>query len=96
MHWQPNAFPPAPRVLFELICGLPPAVRSQVSAIAIDGTSATAMLVDRTTGKVLAPTKLYNESQGPDSVAQAKVGGARTAWHRRRWAGQYNRRIVQA
>ena len=44
-----------------------------MSAIAIDGTSATAMLVDRASGEVLAPAKLYNESQGADSVAWAKV-----------------------
>jgi len=61
------------RVLFELIAALPATVTSQVQAIAFDGTSSTALLVDATTGQVLAPPKLYDEGQGSDAVQAAKV-----------------------
>eukprot|EP00878_Enallax_costatus_P034508 GHUV01038266.1.p1 GENE.GHUV01038266.1~~GHUV01038266.1.p1 ORF type:complete len:414 (+),score=132.25 GHUV01038266.1:205-1446(+) len=61
------------RVLFELISALPPSVVAHTSSVAIDGTSATALLVDADTGGVLAPAKLYNEAQGPEAVAAAKV-----------------------
>lgn len=61
------------RVLFNLISALPAAVVNQVQSIAIDGTSATALLVDVAQGRVLAPPKLYDEVQGPEAVAAAKV-----------------------
>lgn len=62
------------RVLFELVAALPQDVVASTGAIAIDGTSATALLVDAATGSVLAPPKLYNEQQGPEAVQTAKVG----------------------
>ena len=56
----------------------------RVQAIAIDGTSATAMLVDGANGTVIAPVKLYNEAQGAAAVTLAKVrqaGQGRPADH---------------
>ena len=47
---------------------------SQVAAVAFDGTSSTSLLVDSTTGRVLAAPKLYDEAQGPEAVQAAKVG----------------------
>jgi sugar (pentulose or hexulose) kinase len=61
-------------MLFELITRLPPDVTRVIQAVAFDGTSATALLVDAATGRVLAPAKLYNEAQGGDAVDMAKVG----------------------
>jgi sugar (pentulose or hexulose) kinase len=64
---------PCCRVLFELVAALPQDVVSDVGAVAFDGTSATAMLVDAATGQQLAAPKLYNEAQGAEAVAAAKV-----------------------
>lgn len=61
------------RVLFELIASLEPAVRSAVTSVAFDGTSATALLVDPRDGTPLTAPKLYNEPQGQYVVAAAKV-----------------------
>ncbi|KAF6265806.1 hypothetical protein COO60DRAFT_1266157 [Scenedesmus sp. NREL 46B-D3] len=61
------------RVLFELVAALPRDIVSNVGAVAFDGTSATAMLVDAATGQQLAPPKLYNEAQGAAAVAAAKA-----------------------
>ena len=62
-------------VLWKLLASLPPEVREDVAALAIDGTSATALLVDMGSGRALLPAKLYNEAQGSEAVAVAKVGG---------------------
>lgn len=62
-------------MLFELIAALPSAVVSQVQSVAFDGTSSTALLLDAATGRVLTAPKLYDEAQGPEAVAAAKVGG---------------------
>lgn len=64
------------QVLFELIAALPASVTSQVHAVAFDGTSSTALLVDGATGRVLCAPKLYDEAQGPAAVAAAKVRSA--------------------
>lgn len=63
-------------MLFELVAALPPAVTQQVQAVAFDGTSSTAMLVDAATGRVLAAPKLYDEAQGDEAVQAAKVGSS--------------------
>jgi len=60
-------------VLASLLASLPPDVRARAAAVAFDGTSATAMLVGRASGAVLAPPKLYNESQAAAAVARAKA-----------------------
>jgi hypothetical protein len=62
-------------MLFQLLAGLPQEQLGQVASIAFDGTSATALLVDRDSGALLAPAKLYNEAQGAAAVQAAKVGG---------------------
>lgn len=61
------------RVLFELLSGFHAHQRSQVRGLSFDGTSATAMLVDRGTGRVLTPAKLYNEAQSKEAVSLAKA-----------------------
>lgn len=61
------------RVLFELLSSLPESARQQVVSLAIDGTSATTMLLDANSGDMLAPAKLYNEAQGADAVLAAKA-----------------------
>lgn len=61
------------RVLWELLAAVPADVRSQVVSLAIDGTSATAMLLDEASGAVLQPPKLYNEAQSKEAVQAAKV-----------------------
>lgn len=61
------------RVLWELLAAVPADVRSQVVSLAIDGTSATAVLLDTASGAVLQPPKLYNEAQGKEAVEAAKV-----------------------
>jgi hypothetical protein len=43
------------------------------AAVAFDGTSATALLLDRVSGRHLAAPKLYNEAQQPAAVAAAQV-----------------------
>lgn len=68
------------QVLFELIAALPAGVTSQVQAVAFDGTSSTALLVDGATGRVLCAPKLYDEAQGPEAVAAAKVRSAGIGW----------------
>ena len=64
--WQPAAssdWPAAWTVaLWDLLAGLPGSVRSGCGAIAIDGTSATCLLVDASTGAPLTPPLLYNDA----------------------------------
>ena len=59
--------------LWALVDSVPGEVRREVASVAIDGTSATAMLVDATSGHVLRPAKLYNEAQGKEAMAAAQV-----------------------
>ena len=54
---------------------MPMPMRDRVASIAIDGTSATSLLVDEASGRVLQPAKLYNEAQGEAAVQAAKVRG---------------------
>lgn len=75
-------------MLFGLLSSLPEPARRSVASLAIDGTSATAMLVDAGSGRVLAPPKLYNEAQGPEAVAAAKVR------QRGRWRSTRPRRLA--
>lgn len=51
---------------------MPPAHRQRVASLAIDGTSATTLLIDAATGRCLAPPKMYNEAQSAAAVARAK------------------------
>jgi sugar (pentulose or hexulose) kinase len=61
------------RALFDLLSQLPAEVKGRIQRIAIDGTSATTILLDKSTGIVLAPAKLYNESQEDSCVRAAAV-----------------------
>lgn len=57
------------------------AVLSDVRRIAIDGTSATAILLDRRSGAILADAKLYNEAQPAKAVKRAVVRPDTGFWH---------------
>lgn len=46
-----------------LLEGIPEGDRRRIRSIAFDGTSATCMLADRASGRVLTAAKLYNEAQ---------------------------------
>ncbi|TVU39435.1 hypothetical protein EJB05_12854 [Eragrostis curvula] len=48
--------------LFNLLSDIPPVHRPSISAISIDGTSATTLIVDSKNGELLAGPFLYNES----------------------------------
>lgn len=61
------------RALEDLIRSIPSDVLQNVRGVAFDGTSATTMLIDRASGKVLADPKLYNEVQSNESVNRVKV-----------------------
>lgn len=58
--------------LWRLLGSLPAEQRRHVASLAIDGTSATTLLIDGATGACLAPPKMYNDAQGADAVARAK------------------------
>jgi hypothetical protein len=45
---------PAASVLFDLLSSLPPEARARAASLAVDGTSATALLVDARSGEVRA------------------------------------------
>jgi sugar (pentulose or hexulose) kinase len=57
--------------LWSLLAALPRAPRARVAALAVDGTSATALLVDAGSGALLAPPRLYNEAQPAPAAARA-------------------------
>eukprot|EP00884_Botryococcus_braunii_P014144 jgi/Botrbrau1/22730/Bobra.0132s0068.1 len=59
--------------LYRLLDAIPSDVKQLIVSLAFDGTSATALLLDRRTGAVLQPPKLYNESQSSEIVNKAKV-----------------------
>lgn len=48
--------------LWDLLAALPAPVRSRCGAIAVDGTSATCLLVDAATGAPLTPALVYNDA----------------------------------
>ena len=72
---QPYPDQPAPdswrQVLFELLADLPEAIAPQIGKIAIDGTSGTVVLCDRT-GSPMTPPLLYNHPC-PDSLATVRA-----------------------
>jgi hypothetical protein len=55
--------------LWQLLEAIPADQRRRIASLAIDGTSATTLLIDGDSGRCLAPPKLYNEAQ-PQSVVQ--------------------------
>lgn len=61
------------RALLELLHNIPEQVKQQTRRLAFDGTSPTAILLDRHTGVVLEPVKLNSEAQPAESVAAAKA-----------------------
>lgn len=66
------------RTLLDLLRQLPQDLKRSIRCICIDGTSSTALLVDERRGDVLAPTKLYNESQTTERLTAVKVRAAAT------------------
>lgn len=59
--------------LWRLMDALPAEQRACTASIAIDGTSATTLLIDGDTGEVLAAPRMYNEAQPAEAVARAKA-----------------------
>mmetsp|Transcript_4550 Transcript_4550/g.8285 ORF Transcript_4550/g.8285 Transcript_4550/m.8285 type:complete len:267 (-) Transcript_4550:808-1608(-) len=59
--------------LWGLIAELPAEVAAAVRAVAVDGTSATTMLIDEVDGALLAPAKLYDEAQDATVTAIVKA-----------------------
>lgn len=57
--------------LFTLLDSLPNDVKSRAASLAIDGTSATTLLLDAATGDLLADPKLYDEGQNARIVQLA-------------------------
>jgi hypothetical protein len=51
------------RALFDLLSAVPADIKARAKKVAFDGTSGTTVLVDRLSGDILAPAKLYNEVQ---------------------------------
>ena len=58
--------------LFELLDALDADVKGRAAALAIDGTSATTLLLDAEDGTLLAPPLVYNIAQPCESVEYAK------------------------
>ena len=48
-------------------------MRQHVKRVAVDATSPTVVLIDRASGAVLEPAKLYHEAQPPAAVQAAVV-----------------------
>lgn len=65
--------PPSRSALYRLLDAVPAEQRGRIAALAIDGTSATTLLIDGSSGRCLAPPKMYNEAQGADAVARTEV-----------------------
>ena len=61
------------RSLWAVMDALPAEVKGAADHLAVDGMSATALLVDARTGAQLAAPMLYNESQPAEVVAAVKV-----------------------
>lgn len=62
------------QALFGLLGGLSSGHLSSLRGIAIDGTSSTALLVDRYNGSPMTEPKMYNEAQSGDIVDVVMVG----------------------
>ena len=58
--------------LWALLDSLPADARARTAAVAFDGTSATAMLVDAATGRQLAPPLLYCDAMAAEAVAAVR------------------------
>jgi sugar (pentulose or hexulose) kinase len=61
------------RAFFLLIDQIPQHMRPHVKRLAIDATSPTVVLLDRASGKVLEPAKLYHAAQPAAAIEAAKV-----------------------
>ena len=60
---------------------LPESLKAHIQTVAVDGTSSTALLVDGRTGRMLAPPKMYFESQSAEAVEAVRV----SPWPRMLW-----------
>ena len=61
------------RALETMLESLQPEHLENIAAIAIDGTSSTALIVDRNTGRPISKPKMYNEAQDERFVEEARV-----------------------
>ncbi|MBF2027002.1 MAG: FGGY-family carbohydrate kinase [Oscillatoriales cyanobacterium C42_A2020_001] len=71
-------------MLFTLIQQIPAVIRAQIRAIAINGTSSTVLLCDRT-GALLDAPMLYNDARGAALVATLQSLFAQDAYYRAPW-----------
>ena len=63
---------PLRSALWKLLASIPAEQRRRIASLAIDGTSATTLLIDGSSGRCLAPPKMYHEVQPAAVVARAK------------------------
>lgn len=61
------------RAFYSIIDQIPEHMRQHVKRVAVDATSPTVVLIDRASGAVLEPAKLYHEAQPPAAVQAAVV-----------------------
>lgn len=71
--WRGNSATPNAwqQTLFDLIRAVPAPVKSRISSIAIDGTSATVLLCDES-GQIVGEPMWYNDSRGTSVLAQVR------------------------
>lgn len=81
------------RALFDLLGRIPNEVISKVERVAFDGTSATTILLDSSSGAILADAKLYNEAQD-DAVVQAAAVRSRNSFSAIDCASVDSRRVA--
>jgi len=63
--------------LWGMLDNLSPGYLADMKAIAIDGTSSTAIIVNKNDGSPIAPAKMYNERQSADIVQLVEVRGCK-------------------
>ena len=59
--------------LYSMMAQLPLHIKQAVQSVAVDATSSTALLIDRRTGTMLAPPKMYFEAQPEAALAALQV-----------------------
>ena len=69
------------RALDVVMDTLPLDIRSNITSLAVDGTSATALLVDRDSREFLATPLMYYMAQGPEYVEAVRVSSPPSVCH---------------
>ena len=83
---QPYAYTPDGSswraAMLAVLAKLPQQVKAHIQTVAVDGTSSTALLVDGRTGRMLAPPKMYFESQSAEAVEAVRVSSSLSSLRR--------------